>query len=781
MKHGVWERVGVMCRFLPVLLAMATAPAWAAPAAGSKVPAEVGAALARGESRELIVLLDDGPVEAELAGIRAQSASPADEREAVRRRLALKSARYGEMKGRLAADLAGERMEVVREYSHLPLFFARVGSARALERLAGRAEVKGVFPNEARKLQLTESLPLIGQPPAAAAGFRGIGTSVAVFDTGVDYTRPAFGSCTAPGTPAGCKVIVSFDTAPDDIMRDDATLHGTNVAAIVLGVAPDTRIIAIDVFTQNLAYDADIIEAANWVIANRYTYNIVAINLSLGGGSFSSPCTNTPYNTLVNQVRSAGITPVAASGNDGNTSAIVAPACIPGVISVGAVHDSFYGTFHGTTCTESAAPDKVACFSNSAYFLTLLAPGAIITAAGETMAGTSQATPHVAGAVAVLRSAFPAESLDAIQARLTSTGKPVTDSRNGVTTPRINVAAAIGPPANDLFSAAQALPATAGQITGVNLNATRETGEPVHAGVAGGASVWWTWQGQANGTLSLDTHGSSFDTLLAVYTGESAGSLAPVAANDNDGSAGGASGLTFAARAGQVYRIAVDGRNRVTGRIVLNRNFTPSATADIAVAASGAPSTSFVGELVTYTVSVINYGPETATEVTVTDPIPAGATFVSASPGCALSGSTVTCNVGTLAVGGSISYAIVLSPTLAGTLSNTFQAAGFTNDPAPGNNASAVYTPVAAFVYPVLVDNVQYPMLQNGFDIVREGGVVMATASLFTEQLLLSRAVRFTLQGGYDTFFTSATGYTTLQGSLTLAKGAVTVDRLIVR
>ena len=68
MKHGIWERVGVVCRFLPVLLAMATAPAWAAPAAGSKVPAEVGAALARGESRELIVLLDDGPVEAEQIG-----------------------------------------------------------------------------------------------------------------------------------------------------------------------------------------------------------------------------------------------------------------------------------------------------------------------------------------------------------------------------------------------------------------------------------------------------------------------------------------------------------------------------------------------------------------------------------------------------------------------------------------------------------------------------------------------------------------------------------------
>lgn len=782
--RGNEQGVRAAYRFLLVLLLTGVAGyGWAAPPASppAKVPPEVGAALARGESRDLIVLLDDGSVEVELAGMAAQSASPADERETGRQRLALKASRYGDMKRRLTADLAGEQIEVVREYSHLPLIFARVGSARALERLAGRAEVKRVFPNEVRRIQLAESLPLIGQPKAAAAGFVGAGTSVAVFDTGVDYTRTAFGSCTAPGTPVGCKVIVSFDTAPDDFMRDDATLHGTNVSAIVLGVAPDTRIIAIDVFTGDTAFDSDIIEAANWAIANRITYNISAINLSLAGGLFTSPCTGTAYNALVSQVRSVGIIPVAASGNDGRTNAIGAPACIPGVISVGAVHDSFYGTFHGTTCTETAETDKVACFSNSASFLTTLAPGAIITAAGQLMAGTSQATPHVAGAVAVLRSAFPADSIDGIQTRLTSTGKPVTDLRNGVTTPRVDVAAAIGPPVNDPFAGALALDPVTGQATGVNLNATRETGEPDHAGVAGGGSVWWAWQGQANGTLALDTHGSSFDTLLAVYTGESVGSLTPVAANDNDGSFGGASGLSFTARAGEVYRIAVDGRNGVTGRITLNRSFTPSATADLAVAASGTPSTTFVGKLVTYTVNVVNNGPEPATEVTVTDPIPAGASFVSASPGCGLSGGTVTCSAGTLAAGGGVSYTVVLTPTLAGTLINTIHVAGFTNDPAPGNNASAVFTPVGELVFPVLVDNVQYPTLQNGFDVVPEGGVVMATASLFTEQLLLNRSVRFTLQGGYDASFTSPTGYTTLQGSLTLAGGAVTVDRLIIR
>jgi subtilisin family serine protease len=59
------------------------------------------------------------------------------------------------------------------------------------------------------------------------------------------------------------------------------------------------------------------------------------------------------------------------------------------------------------------------------------------------MGGTSQATPHVSGAVAVLRAAFPDDTLDETVARLTSTGVPITDSRNGVTVPRLDILAAV--------------------------------------------------------------------------------------------------------------------------------------------------------------------------------------------------------------------------------------------------------------------------------------------------------------------------------------------------
>ena len=78
-------------------------------------------------------------------------------------------------------------------------------------------------------------------------------------------------------------------------------------------------------------------------------------------------------------------------------------------------------------------------FSNSADFLTLLAPGSLITAAGISMEGTSQAAPHVAGAIAVLCEAYPSESTDAITNRLTITGVPVNDPGNGITKPRLDL------------------------------------------------------------------------------------------------------------------------------------------------------------------------------------------------------------------------------------------------------------------------------------------------------------------------------------------------------
>src|SRR5205823_3461073 len=93
-------------------------------------------------------------------------------------------------------------------------------------------------------------------------------------------------------------------------------------------------------------------------------------------------------------------------------------------------------------------------------------------------------------------------------------------------------------------------------VTGRNVGASKEAGESDHAGEPGGHSIWWSWKAPLSGKVGLGTLGSSFDTVLAVYTGDSVSSLTVVATNDNtpDGNHGGlTSALTFDAVAGIVY------------------------------------------------------------------------------------------------------------------------------------------------------------------------------------------------------------------------------------
>ncbi len=124
-------------------------------------------------------------------------------------------------------------------------------------------------------------------------------------------------------------------------------------------------------------------------------------------------------------------------------------------------------------------------------------------------------------------------------------------------------------PANDAFASAEALSATSESRTAANVLATKESGEPNHAANAGGASVWWKWTAPKTGIASVNTIGSTFDTLLAVYTGNAVNALTAVASDDNSGPAN-TSKLTFNATAGTVYAIAVDGSGSATGTIALD-------------------------------------------------------------------------------------------------------------------------------------------------------------------------------------------------------------------
>jgi hypothetical protein len=150
-----------------------------------------------------------------------------------------------------------------------------------------------------------------------------------------------------------------------------------------------------------------------------------------------------------------------------------------------------------------------------------------------------------------------------------------------------------GPP-NDNFANAQVITGSAGTLTGSNVGASKEPGEPNHAGNPGGASVWYSWTAPSSGAWRFDTFGSSFDTLLAVYTGTSVGALSLVVSNDNF-NGGDTSEVIFRAAGGTIYHIAVDGYNGAVGSLVLNW----AATADLPVITGFTPASGGAGTSVT--------------------------------------------------------------------------------------------------------------------------------------------------------------------------------------
>jgi hypothetical protein len=180
-----------------------------------------------------------------------------------------------------------------------------------------------------------------------------------------------------------------------------------------------------------------------------------------------------------------------------------------------------------------------------------------------------------------------------------------------------------GVPPNNNFSSATVIGTFNGPltVTGYNTNATKETGEPNHAGNVGGRSVWWKWTPSNTGSATIDTRGSYFDTTLAVYTGTNLTNLAAIASSDDiENGVVQASTVAINVTGGTTYFIAVDGFNGIAndatdrdgadnGGIKLNIAYTAVNGSPPSILTQPLPASVSVGGSVNFTVSASGSDP----------------------------------------------------------------------------------------------------------------------------------------------------------------------------
>ena len=157
----------------------------------------------------------------------------------------------------------------------------------------------------------------------------------------------------------------------------------------------------------------------------------------------------------------------------------------------------------------------------------------------------------------------------------TGTGPCSPTPAGSATTDAATLTVTVTAATNDAFANAQVITGNSGTVTATNTSATKQTGEPNHAGNAGGASIWYAWTPTVGGSVTIDTAGSSFDTIMGVYTGTAVNALTTVASNDDAPSLV-TSRVTFTVAAGTTYRIAIDGYNGLRGNVTLNWLLTPA-------------------------------------------------------------------------------------------------------------------------------------------------------------------------------------------------------------
>ena len=382
------------------------------------------------------------------------------------------------------------RIQNARSFKYMAGFSASV-TLEGLEVLAENPDVLSIEKDVLLYPNLAQGIPIMNAS-AARSVYGGEGLSVAICDTGIDYNHVALGNGGFPNS----KVIGGYDTGDNDNDPMDMEGHGTACAGIAAGnlgnqgdyiggVAWGARLYALKISqgSGGSAYSSDMIEAWEWCITHQYddpNHPILIINTSFGGGRYTETCDADALamTTAAANAKAAGMTLFVSSGNDGYCDAIGWPACISHVVSVGAVYDAHFTAEGIGWCVEQQScadkipafgcesryyspevpyEDQVAVYSNTASFLSLLAPSNWATTtelgggywtAAYGFGGTSAASPYAAGAAACLQSAAKAITgafltPDQMQSTLMNTGDSITDTKVAISKPRINLGNAV--------------------------------------------------------------------------------------------------------------------------------------------------------------------------------------------------------------------------------------------------------------------------------------------------------------------------------------------------
>ncbi len=317
-------------------------------------------------------------------------------------------------------------------YTNVINGFSATVTQEQADALANDPAVAAIVPDRpihAAAQTIPDNIKRVGANQNSTARIDGadqrVNADIAVLDTGVDTSHPDL------NVVGGTDCVVG--NGNPGATFTDRNGHGTHVAGIaaaidngsgVVGVAPGAKIWSVRVLDSTASgSEGTLICGLDWVAAHSSTIDVV--NMSVEGGGADSTCFSTsspdPLHDAICKVVNKKIPVVVAAGNDTKTTTNVIPATYPEVITVSAFTDTDgIAGGSGPGCPNFGSDDRFAPYSNFGADVDIAAPGSCVlstTLGGGTgeKTGTSMATPHVTGAIALFKSANPGASIASIR------------------------------------------------------------------------------------------------------------------------------------------------------------------------------------------------------------------------------------------------------------------------------------------------------------------------------------------------------------------------------